>query len=130
MKQGLQGELAHHLAAYRPGWSLPRAFYREQALYRTDIEQIWRRGWLFAGHDEVRGLMDRAKTMPGEWRLVPVRANRMPAAASYFRAEGETDFRLFKFDLLRVVDGKIAEITTFDKTLFPAFGLPEVLPED
>jgi RNA polymerase sigma-70 factor (ECF subfamily) len=85
--------------------------------------------WLFAGHDEVRGLMESAKTMPGEWRLVPVRANRMPAAASYMRAEGETDFRPFKFDLLRIRDGKIAEITTFGPELFPAFGLPEVLPE-
>ena len=30
MKQGLQGELAHHLAAYRPGWSLPRPFYSDE----------------------------------------------------------------------------------------------------
>lgn len=34
----------------QPGWSLPGAFYRGEAVYRLDIERIWRRGWLFAGH--------------------------------------------------------------------------------
>jgi RNA polymerase sigma-70 factor (ECF subfamily) len=65
---------------------------------------------------------------PGEWRLVPTRANRMPTAASYLKAHGDTEFRAFKFDVLRIVDGLIAEVTTFDASLFPAFGLPAVLP--
>ena len=65
MKHGLQGELAHHLAPYRPGWSLPRAFYSDEALYRVDVERIWRRGWLFAGHGcELRN--------PGDWLTVQV----------------------------------------------------------
>ena len=65
MKQGLQGELAHHLAAYRPGWTLPRPFHRDEAIYRADIEQIWRRGWLFAGHGcEIRN--------PGDWLTLQV----------------------------------------------------------
>ena len=34
----------------RPGWSLPGEFYAGDAVYRADLEQIWRRGWLFAGH--------------------------------------------------------------------------------
>jgi Rieske 2Fe-2S family protein len=38
------------LDACQPGWSLPSAFYRDEAIYRLDIERIWRRGWLFAGH--------------------------------------------------------------------------------
>jgi Rieske 2Fe-2S family protein len=65
MKQGLQGELSSHLAAYRPGWSLPRPFYRDETIYRADIEQIWRKGWLFAGHDcEIRN--------PGDWLTLQV----------------------------------------------------------
>ena len=36
-------------------------------------------------------------------------------------------FRAFKFDVLRVVDGRIAEITTFGPEVFPQFGLPETL---
>jgi Rieske 2Fe-2S family protein len=38
------------LAGFQPGWSLPGAFYTDEAMYRLDIERIWRRGWLFAGH--------------------------------------------------------------------------------
>jgi hypothetical protein len=66
-------------------------------------------------------------TAPGEWRLLPTRANRQPTAASYLRAAGDTEFRAFKFDVLRIEGGRIAEITTFDATLFPAFGLPPTL---
>src|ERR671924_226792 len=57
MKQGLQGELSTSLAEYRPGWSLPRPFYRDETIYRADIEQIWRKGWLFAGHGSSRRIV-------------------------------------------------------------------------
>ena len=63
----------------------------------------------------------------GDWRLRATVANRMPTAASYRRAPGDTIYRAFKFDVLRVVDGKIAEITTFGPELFPEFGLPATL---
>ncbi len=64
----------------------------------------------------------------GEWRLLPTAANRLPAAASYLRRPGDTLFRAFKLDVLRVVDGQVAETTTFGSTLFSAFGLPPVWP--
>ena len=38
-----------------------------------------------------------------------------------------TIYRAFKFDVLRIVDGRIAEITTFGPALFPQFGLPPTL---
>ncbi len=38
------------LASCRPGWSLPRDFYSDETVYREDVERLWRRGWLFAGH--------------------------------------------------------------------------------
>ena len=38
------------LARCPTGHSLPREFYRDEAVYRVDIERIWRTGWLFAGH--------------------------------------------------------------------------------
>ena len=34
----------------RPGWSLPHEFYFDEEIYRLDLDAIWRRGWLFAGH--------------------------------------------------------------------------------
>jgi RNA polymerase sigma-70 factor (TIGR02960 family) len=73
----------------------------------------------------LRRAFDREET--GEWRLVPTRANRMPAAGNYLRAPGDTVFRAFKLDVLRVEDGKVAEITTFGHSLFPEFGLPATL---
>ncbi len=54
--------------------------------------------------------------------------NRMPAAASYLRRPGDSLFRAFKCDVLRVEDGRIAEITTFGPEPFAAFGLPPTLP--
>src|SRR5262245_28942469 len=38
------------LAAHRPGFALAREFSTEPAIYQLDLERIWRRGWLFAGH--------------------------------------------------------------------------------
>jgi RNA polymerase sigma-70 factor (ECF subfamily) len=87
--------------------------------------------FLFEGREAIAPLLVAAhgQESPGEWRLVPTRANRMPAAASYLRTPDDTQFRAFKFDLLRVRDGQIAEITTFDNRLFEAFGLPLVLED-
>jgi len=38
------------LAQRRPGYSSPRAFYRDPALYALELERIWQQGWIFAGH--------------------------------------------------------------------------------
>lgn len=38
------------IATRREGWSLPGAFYREEEIFRAEVERIWRRQWLFAGH--------------------------------------------------------------------------------
>ena len=80
----------------------------------------------FEGLDSIAPLLDRA-LRDGEWRLVATWANRLPTAASYLRKPGDSVFRAFKFDVLRVEDGLIAEITTFGPELFPAFGLPPIL---
>jgi RNA polymerase sigma-70 factor (ECF subfamily) len=66
----------------------------------------------------------------GEFRLVPTRANRQPAAANYLRAWGDTEFRALSLDVLRFAGGRLVEITTFEPALFAAFGLPEILATD
>ena len=83
----------------------------------------------FDGIDGFRPLLARAfgPDRDGDWRLVPVSANRMPAAASYLRRPGDPDFRAFKLDVLRIEDRAIAEITTFGYSLFGHFGLPAIL---
>ena len=86
----------------------------------------------FDGLEVISALLERAfgPERDGDWRLVPTMANRMPTAASYLRRPGDTEFRAFKFDVLRIEDDQIAEITTFGTTLFPAFGLPPILAVD
>ncbi len=80
----------------------------------------------FEGLAMVAALVERAfaeDTRDGDWRLVPTSANRMPTAASYLRRPGDSEFRAFKLDVLRIRDGAIAEITTFGPSLFEDFGL-------
>jgi RNA polymerase sigma-70 factor (TIGR02960 family) len=82
------------------------------------------------GREAMAGLMAQAfdPSIFGDWKLLPTSANRMPAAASYMRrAEGDL-YLPFKLDVLRTGDGLIAEITTFDASLFDRFGLPPALP--
>jgi RNA polymerase sigma-70 factor (TIGR02960 family) len=99
------------------------------ALMREDIRiTMPPHPFLYDGIEAIRPLLGAGLREHGEWRLVQTAANRMPAAASYLRATGDTEFRAFKVDVLRVAGGKIAEVTTFDATLFEAFGLPRVAP--
>ena len=83
--------------------------------------------YLFEGLDVIGPLLENAFADGSSWRLLPTVANRMPTAASYLKATGDTIYRAFKFDVLRIVDGRIAEITTLGPALFPQFGLPETL---
>ena len=87
--------------------------------------------YLFEGIEVIGPLLEQAlgDELGGDWRLVPTQANRMPTAASYLRRPGDAEFRAFKFDVLRIEDGRIAEITTFGPELFPPFGLPPTLDE-
>ena len=84
---------------------------------------------VYDGIDALRPLFHTAFESGefGDWKLLPTRVNRMPAAASYHRAAGEREYTPFKIDVLRVRDGAIAEITTFGSALFPELGLPSVL---
>jgi RNA polymerase sigma-70 factor (ECF subfamily) len=63
----------------------------------------------------------------GRLRCVPVRANRQPAVANYHCAPGKTVFRALALDVLRMEEGAIADIVTFDANVFPSFGLPATL---
>jgi RNA polymerase sigma-70 factor (TIGR02960 family) len=135
-----------HLPARRGDWSarLPSAAERElleqfiEAHERLDTEAaiaVAARDlritmppfpFVFDGADSIRPLMADAAEM-GQWRVLPTAANRMPAAAGYLRRPGDSVFRAFKLDVMRIEAGTIAEITTFGEHLFPAFGLPPEL---
>ena len=63
----------------------------------------------------------------GSMRCVVTRANRQPAVACYVRKPGDEGYSPLALDVLRIVDGVVADIVTFDGSVFGWFGLPEAL---
>ena len=147
--QRARATMQDHLPSHRMDWSTAEPSAEDRALLEQFIDAHERADakacvaiaaqdiritmppypFLYDGLDAIAPLLERAlgEDSEGDWRLVPTMANRMPTAASYLRREGDSEFRAFKFDVLRIRDGKIAEITTFGPALFPAFGLPPTL---
>ena len=141
--------MADHLPAQRADWSAGQPNARERALLAEFIDAHERGDvqaaaaiaardirvtmppypWRFDGLDGLLPLLERAfgPDRDGDWRLRPTAANRLPAAASYLRRPGDTMYRAYKLDVLRVADGRIAEITTFGPALFVRLGMPETL---
>jgi RNA polymerase sigma-70 factor (TIGR02960 family) len=77
----------------------------------------------------IRPVFDpTSSTYYGDWKHVPTSANGQPAAAGYVRRPGTTVYRPQVLDVLRIADGTIEEITSFEPHLFPVFGLPMSLP--
>jgi RNA polymerase sigma-70 factor (TIGR02960 family) len=145
--QRARATLQAHLPAKRTDWSAGEPNEAERALLASFIE-AHERGvaalaisiasrdlritmppapYLLEGIAVIRPLLENAFSDGSEWRLLPTSANRMPTAASYQKLPGETVYRAFKLDVLRIVDGRIAEITTLGPELFPQFGLPATL---
>ena len=144
--QRARATMKEHLPARRSEWSAAEPTAQEKALLERFIDAHERcdgaaavaissqnlrvtmppHPYLFEGVHQIAPMIDRANR-EGEWRLVATRANRMPTAASYLRRPGDSEFRAFKFDVLRIEAGVIAEITTFGPELFPAFGLAPTL---
>lgn len=82
----------------------------------------------YEGREAVGEFHRRHAWAAGDWRAVAVRANGHPACACYLRERPEEPFRAFAIDVLRIEDGRIAEIMAFiAPELYPAFGLPETL---
>ena len=141
--QRARATMQAHLPARRSEWSAGETSDEERALLASFIDAHERgdavlavsiaaqdlritmppNPRVFEGLDVIGPLLERALG-EGDWRLLPTVANRMPTAASYLRAPGDTIHRPFKFDVLQIMDGRIAEITTFGPELFPQFGLP------
>ena len=60
--------LLSRLHAHRPTTPLPREFYIGAEEYRTDLETIWYRDWLFVGHDcEIPRAGDYLTVQIGEY---------------------------------------------------------------
>ena len=65
---------------------------------------------------------------PLDWRTVATSANGRPALANYLREPGGTRYEALVVDVLRIVDGRIAEINAFVGAHHVlALGLPDAL---
>jgi len=83
-------------------------------------------GLCWDGRDEITPDYEEGMGLLGDWRCVPVRANRHPAVAHYLRRWGESQYRAFSLVVLGIQDAAITEITTFaEPGLFAAFGLAD-----
>jgi len=147
--QRARATMQEHLPSHRLEWSAPEPSAEERELLERFIDAHERcdakaavaiasgdlritmppNPFCYDGLEAIAPLLERAfgPDRDGDWRLVPTMANRMPTAASYLRRPGDTEFRAFKFDVLRIEEGAIAEITTFGTALFPVFELPPTL---
>jgi RNA polymerase sigma-70 factor (TIGR02960 family) len=65
-----------------------------------------------------------------DWKARTTTANGQPAVAMYQRRRGAATYEPLAMDVLRIEDGLIAEITTFDSDVFEWFGLPRHLAAD
>ena len=63
----------------------------------------------------------------GSMRCVITRANGQPAVAGYVRKPGDAAYEPLAIDVLRVRDGVVTEIVTFDRAVFKHFDLPATL---
>jgi Rieske 2Fe-2S family protein len=72
MKDALLSRLKHR----DRNAALAREFYCDPAIYQLDLETIWYREWLFAGHDcEVPGAGDYFTLQIGGYPLIVLRGN-------------------------------------------------------
>jgi len=97
---------------------------REDARWAMPPAPLW-----FQGRAAIETLL---RLFPPRWqgrefRMLPVGANRQPAAAAYLRQPGQSEFHFSGLHVLRVEGGQLAEITSFGPALCAGFRLPPTL---
>ncbi len=63
----------------------------------------------------------------GSMRCVLTHANGQPAIAAYVRMPGDATYEPLAIEVLRLRDGFVTEVVTFDRTVFQHFDLPATL---
>ena len=99
------------------------------ALLRDDIRlAISPPGGEWNGQPDVGDALRGGMNSLGQWRLLPIMANRQPGAAGYLRRPGQTAFFPFVLAVLRLEHGRLTDIAAFEQpSMFTAFGLPASL---
>jgi RNA polymerase sigma-70 factor (ECF subfamily) len=147
--QRARAALRDHLPEQRHEWSAERS-EQDQALVQRYVDASERgdaRALADLMRDDARfsmppepGLWVGRETILAYWteggfgtpafgdvRCLVTAANRQPAVANYVRSPGGDEYRPLALDVLRIVNGEVAEIVTFPPHMYPAFGLPPTL---
>jgi RNA polymerase sigma-70 factor, ECF subfamily len=97
------------------------ALLAEDAILSMPPQAEW-----FLGRESIyRFLRTVRPAYAGQYRLVPTRANGIPAVAAYKQSDVESTYRAATIMLICMADGYITEIVRFaTPALFPSFGLP------
>jgi RNA polymerase sigma-70 factor, ECF subfamily len=99
------------------------ALVREDARFSFPPRPLW-----YDGLDAFRRGSDKHAAI-GEHLLVTARANLQPAVAIYLRAPGEESYRPLALEVLRIDEGRVAEVQDWSRPdLFVAFDLPMSFP--
>jgi RNA polymerase sigma-70 factor (ECF subfamily) len=100
------------------------ALLRDDARWAMPPAPLW-----FEGRASIERLFELfpIAALGGRVRMVPISANRQPAAAAYLQRHGESLSRLISLNVLRIEGGEIAEVTTFSPALLRGFDLPSSL---
>jgi RNA polymerase sigma-70 factor (ECF subfamily) len=64
---------------------------------------------------------------PGQLRFVATAANRQPAATTYLRRTGDSEYRLLGLNVLEIDDGLVTGITSFGTDLLGTLGISQTL---
>jgi RNA polymerase sigma-70 factor (TIGR02960 family) len=146
-RAGLRERLPEDREAWQPAAAASAAERELVARYVECSERVDAEGLAALLHEDVRFSMPPT---PGVWtgrravvqgwidggfgsdafgslRCVVTRANGQPAVAAYVRKPGEVAYEPLAIDVLRVQDGVVTEIVTFDGALFEHFELPATI---
>jgi RNA polymerase sigma-70 factor, ECF subfamily len=100
------------------------ALLAEDAILSMPPQPEW-----FLGRESIyRFLQTVRPAYAGQYRLLPMRANGVPAFAAYKQRDVESTYRAATIMLVSATAGYITEIVRFAApALFPSFGLPQEL---
>jgi RNA polymerase sigma-70 factor, ECF subfamily len=105
------------------------ALLKEDATYTMPPLPQW-----YSGRHAIRAFFGWAWKSYGGFRLLPTRANRQPAFATYTRQATDARWTAHSIQLLELQHGGISRLSLFVKPggpeLFHAFGLPLILPAE
>jgi RNA polymerase sigma-70 factor (ECF subfamily) len=112
-------------AAERQDLAALESLIREDAVFRMPPDPL-----ITTGREAILRLWsDRGfgSERFGRVRCATTRANRQPAVAYYVLRDGEPAYRALTLVVLRIEEGRIAEVVNFVPEVFEAFGLPPTL---